>query len=186
MCILYNVLIQKSTYICHCFLFDRPVLYPLDIALRYPNGMVLGCGGTGLENVGATAYVNELLLQSHEGFLRIFPGWNSTGSFHLRAEGGFEVMAERRLSWVWSYATPFGGEVLECPLKRLKQLPLPLGKIILRIGRRIEDVQGCPRGASSLSKAPFVALIGDGLKKKKVYIGLLITPVHPKTCIAGN
>eukprot|EP00913_Durusdinium_trenchii_P008023 g7523.t1 len=59
--------------------------------IMYPNGMVLGCGGTGLENVGATAYVNELLLQSHEGFLRIFPGWNSTGSFHLRAEGGFEV-----------------------------------------------------------------------------------------------
>ncbi|CAK9108638.1 WW domain-containing oxidoreductase [Durusdinium trenchii] len=70
--------------------------------IMYPNGMVLGCGGTGLENVGATAYVNELLLQSHEGFLRIFPGWNSTGSFHLRAEGGFEVMAERDAAEVTS------------------------------------------------------------------------------------
>ena len=64
---------------------------------RYPNGMVLGCGGTGLENVGATAFVNELMLQSHEGFLRIFPGWNGSAAFHLLSELGVEVMAKRLL-----------------------------------------------------------------------------------------
>lgn len=61
----------------------------------YPNGLVLGCGGTGLENVGGTAFVNELLLQSHEGVLRLFPAVPSRGrwAFRLRAVGGFTVTA---------------------------------------------------------------------------------------------
>ena len=48
-------------------------------------------GGGGLEQVGATVAVDELLLQSHEGFLVFFPAWErgvSTASFqNLRARG---------------------------------------------------------------------------------------------------
>eukprot|EP00040_Diaphanoeca_grandis_P025186 m.139259 g.139259 ORF g.139259 m.139259 type:complete len:1142 (-) comp30045_c0_seq6:246-3671(-) len=53
-------------------------------------------GGGGIEQVGATQAVNELLLQSFEGFLRIFPGWplNESASFTtLRAVGAFLVSA---------------------------------------------------------------------------------------------
>jgi hypothetical protein len=55
--------------------------------------------GGGLEQVGATVAVNELLLQSHEGFLAFFPAWGDgagTGpaSFTtLRARGAFLVSA---------------------------------------------------------------------------------------------
>ena len=66
------------------------------VCRMYPNGMVEGCGGTGLENVGGTAYVNEMLLQSHEGFIRVFPSCALADvSFRLRAIGGFEVFANR-------------------------------------------------------------------------------------------
>merc|ERR1711964_527776 len=53
-------------------------------------------GGGGLEQVGATHALNELLLQSFEGYLRLFPGWplNERASFTtLRAFGGFLVSA---------------------------------------------------------------------------------------------
>ena len=53
-------------------------------------------GGGGLEQVGATQAVNELLLQSFEGFLRFFPGWplGETARFSsLRAVGAFLVSA---------------------------------------------------------------------------------------------
>ena len=50
-------------------------------------------GGGGLEQVGATVAVDELLLQSHEGFLVFFPAWergSSAASFqNLRARGAF-------------------------------------------------------------------------------------------------
>merc|ERR1712039_1046382 len=48
------------------------------------------------EQVGATHAINELLLQSFEGFLRFFPGWplSERASFTtLRAVGGFLVSA---------------------------------------------------------------------------------------------
>lgn len=53
-------------------------------------------GGGGLEQVGATLAVNELLLQSHEGFLALFPAWGEgeAASFtRLRARGAFLVSA---------------------------------------------------------------------------------------------
>lgn len=52
--------------------------------------------GGGLEQVGATVAVNELLLQSHEGFLAFFPAWDrlKAASFvTLRARGAFLVSA---------------------------------------------------------------------------------------------
>jgi len=53
-------------------------------------------GGGGLEQVGATQAINELLLQSYQGVLRFFPGWPLTeaASFTtLRAVGAFVVTA---------------------------------------------------------------------------------------------
>ena len=53
-------------------------------------------GGGGLEQVGATQAINELLLQSFQGALRFFPGWpiGETASFTtLRAVGAFLVSA---------------------------------------------------------------------------------------------
>eukprot|EP00040_Diaphanoeca_grandis_P025184 m.139207 g.139207 ORF g.139207 m.139207 type:complete len:1138 (-) comp30045_c0_seq1:20-3433(-) len=53
-------------------------------------------GGGGLEQVGATQAVNELLFQSFEGFLRLFPGWplDESASFTtLRGVGAFLVSA---------------------------------------------------------------------------------------------
>jgi hypothetical protein len=54
-------------------------------------------GGGGLEQVGATQALNELLLQSFEGFLRFFPGWplGEPASFvDLRTRGAFLVSAK--------------------------------------------------------------------------------------------
>lgn len=51
-------------------------------------------GGGGLEQAGATLAVNELLMQSFEGFLRFFPGWplGEPACFTtLRAVGAFLV-----------------------------------------------------------------------------------------------
>jgi hyaluronoglucosaminidase len=52
--------------------------------------------GGGTEQVGATLAINELLLQSHEGFLVLYPAWGagSAASFTtLRARGAFLVSA---------------------------------------------------------------------------------------------
>ena len=61
-----------------------------------PNGMFRFQGG-GIENSAAIpATVNEMLLQSYEHILRLFPNWNRTkdASFHgLRAFGAFVVDA---------------------------------------------------------------------------------------------
>ena len=51
-----------------------------------------------LENIGATAAINDMLLQSHGGTMRFFPVWNATAlgsaSFTtLRAYGAFLVTA---------------------------------------------------------------------------------------------
>jgi len=61
-----------------------------------PNGMVRYDGG-GLENSSAvTNTVNEMLLQSYEGIIRLFPVWdrNTCAKFHgLRAKGAFIIDA---------------------------------------------------------------------------------------------
>lgn len=58
----------------------------------YPN-----LGGGGIEQVGGTLAINELMLQSFEGFLRFFPAWplGESGSFAgLRARGGVIVAGQ--------------------------------------------------------------------------------------------
>ena len=57
-----------------------------------------GNGGGMLENSGATAAINEMLLQSHGGRLRFFPVWDATALgpaafVTLRAYGAFLVSA---------------------------------------------------------------------------------------------
>ena len=60
----------------------------------YPNGWITQ-GGGGIETLAAVPLtINEMLLQSYEGVLRIFPNWvqNKDASFHnLRAYGAFLV-----------------------------------------------------------------------------------------------
>jgi hypothetical protein len=61
------------------------------------NACVENHGGM-LENIGATAAINDLLLQSHGGIMRFFPVWNATAlgaaSFTtLRAYGAFIISA---------------------------------------------------------------------------------------------
>ncbi len=64
-----------------------------------PNGMFRFIGG-GLENSAAVpGTVNEMLLQSYDGVVRLFPCWNRAwdASFkNLRAYGAFTVSAELR------------------------------------------------------------------------------------------
>ena len=64
-----------------------------------PNLWVFG-GGGGIENCsGVPATINEMLLQSHEGILRLFPVWpeNQNAKFKsLRAYGAFLVSSEKR------------------------------------------------------------------------------------------
>ena len=61
------------------------------------NGCVHNNGGM-LENIGATVAINDMLLQSHGGYMRFFPVWDATTlgavSFStLRAYGAFLVSA---------------------------------------------------------------------------------------------
>jgi len=62
----------------------------------YQNGFIY-YGGGGIECCsGVPATVNEMLLQSHEDVLRIFPVWDLDASFeNLRADGAFLVSASR-------------------------------------------------------------------------------------------
>lgn len=61
----------------------------------YPN-LVLSYGGGGIENVSGFLAINEMLMQSHEGVIRLFPDWplDEDARFgSLRAVGAFLVSA---------------------------------------------------------------------------------------------
>jgi alpha-L-fucosidase 2 len=92
---------------------------------------------------GFTAAVNEMLMQSWGGRLRIFPAvpetWNNVKFQNLRAEGGLLVSAEMRRGEVVSATVESskGGEVnVVCPLGRVapgalhevRTLKLPAGE----------------------------------------------------------
>eukprot|EP00435_Cladocopium_sp_Y103_P037355 s2023_g9.t2 len=62
----------------------------------YSNGMVLGCGSTGLENVGGAAFATEMMLSTAGGILEVFPSLPfATAAFQLRAPGPLLVTAQR-------------------------------------------------------------------------------------------
>jgi len=63
-----------------------------------PNKLVWAEGG-GIENVAEGLAVNEMLMQSHQGVIRLFPCWpkDQDARFtNLRAQGGFLVTAEQQ------------------------------------------------------------------------------------------
>jgi hypothetical protein len=63
----------------------------------FPNLMIF-TGGGGIENCsGVPSTINEMLLQSHEGVMRVFPAWprEKPARFaRLRAPGAFLVTSE--------------------------------------------------------------------------------------------
>jgi hypothetical protein len=63
-----------------------------NLYLSYAGGGIESCGGI-------TGAVNEMLMQSHEGIIRLFPCWppdRDARFVRLRARGAFLVSAERR------------------------------------------------------------------------------------------
>lgn len=100
-----------------------------------PNGM-FEFGGGGLEDSAAVpATVNEMLLQSYENVIRIFPCWqkNKNASFRsLRAYGAFLVSAKTENGVIFAEITSEKGRVLriEKPgdgyfaIKNNKKIPL--------------------------------------------------------------
>lgn len=66
-----------------------------------PNGIVSQKDGGGIETVGIIEAINNMLLQSHDGVIRIFPNWDQSldAEFkRLRAMGAFLVEARYRAS----------------------------------------------------------------------------------------
>lgn len=64
-----------------------------------PNGVVSQKDGGGIETAGIIEAINDMLLQSHDGVLRIFPNWDKAldAEFkRLRAVGAFLVGARYR------------------------------------------------------------------------------------------
>jgi hypothetical protein len=60
-----------------------------------PN-LVLSYGGGGIENVAGFLAINEMLMQSYEGIIRLFPVWRKDQNARfgsLRAVGAFLVSA---------------------------------------------------------------------------------------------
>jgi hypothetical protein len=64
-----------------------------------PNGIVSQKDGGGIETAGIIEAINNMLLQSHDGVIRIFPNWDKAidAQFkRLRAVGAFLVEAKYR------------------------------------------------------------------------------------------
>ena len=119
-----------------------------------PNGMFRYFGG-GLENSSAIPNtVNEMLLQSYEGILRLFPVWDRSrdASFHgLRAHGAFlvdgrvqdgvitaEIISER--GGVLTVEAPAEGYVLVTGMGRRIPLTEPLTAVETTVGERLAVV----------------------------------------------
>lgn len=106
-----------------------------------PN-FLFNMGGGGIENCsGIPGGLNEMLLQSHEGFLRLFPCWpkDRPARFeHLRAYGAFLVSSELADGQVQS-ARIVSEKGLTCDIAN----PWPNRFVsVLRMGERHETVSG--------------------------------------------
>lgn len=65
------------------------------------NGIVSQGGGGGIETAGIIEAINNMLLQSHDGVIRVFPNWDRKVDAEfkrLRAQGAFLVDAKYRAS----------------------------------------------------------------------------------------
>jgi hypothetical protein len=99
-------------------------------ACGFPNLMIF-TGGGGIENCsGVPATINEMLVQGHQGMLRLFPVWprDRAASFvRLRTPGAFLVSAELREGQV-------GSVVVESERGRRCRLvnPWPGRKVVLK------------------------------------------------------
>ncbi len=105
-----------------------------------PN-LLLQYGGGGIENCSGFLAVNEMLLQSHEGVIRLFPCWPSEmdASFGtLRAVGAFLVSAELK-GGVISGVTIFSEKGQDCAIVN----PWPDKKVlVVRNGKEAETLSG--------------------------------------------
>ena len=122
----------------------------------YPNGWITQ-GGGGIETLAAVPLtINEMLLQSYEGILRIFPNWiqNKNASFHnLRAYGAFLVSSSLKNGRV---------EVVELTSEKGKtctmENPWPTEDVTLwRNGKKAETLTG-KYITFSTSKEEFIKL----------------------------
>lgn len=105
-----------------------------------PNKL-LNFGGGGIENVSPALAVTEMLMQSHEGVLRLFPCWpkEQNASFGtLRADGAFLVSAELKAGEI-SRVMIDSEKGRECTILN----PWPGKPVqVLRNGKLSETVQG--------------------------------------------
>lgn len=123
----------------------------------YPNGWIVQ-GGGGIETFAAVPLtINEMLLQSYEGVIRIFPNWNrrKDASFsRLRAYGAFLVTASLE-----------NGTVREVDIVsekgRLCKLENPWGSRSVRIIRN-----GKPSETLSGRRLQFPTATGESIKLK--------------------
>ena len=105
-----------------------------------PN-LVLTYGGGGIESCGGFLAINEMLLQSHEGVIRLFPCWPKDQDARfgtLRAKGAFLVSAGLKAG-VISGVTITSEKGRDCTI----QNPWPGKKIqIIRNSKKKETVEG--------------------------------------------
>lgn len=111
------------------------------VAQSFPNLYIVQSGG-GIETLAAVPLtVNEMLLQSYEGIIRIFPNWNHTkdASFDkLRAYGAFVISSSLRRGKV-EYVKLVSEKGRNCIIEN----PWPNSKVKLtRDGKTSETVEG--------------------------------------------
>ncbi|MBQ7543281.1 MAG: hypothetical protein IJT44_13425 [Clostridia bacterium] len=106
-------------------------------AFRLPNGLFDHAGGGVEHNSTTLTTVNEMLLQSYTGVVRLFPVWRSDASFtSLRADGAFLVSASQCGGTVeWARITSEKGGLLRV------ENPYPTAEVVLPNGTR-QTVEG--------------------------------------------
>jgi alpha-L-fucosidase 2 len=110
-------------------------------AQSLPNGWIIQSGG-GIETLAAVPLtINEMLLQSYEGIVRVFPNWDRTrdASFStLRAYGAFVVSSRLQHGQV-EWVRLFSEKGRTCIMEN----PWPGKKVQLnRQGKKAETLQG--------------------------------------------
>jgi hypothetical protein len=107
----------------------------------YPNLFIVQAGG-GIETLSAVpSTINEMLLQSYEGVVRIFPNWNhlKDASFNkLRAYGAFVVSSSLKNGKI-EYVKILSEKARRCTLEN----PWPEKEVqLIRNGKKTERMKG--------------------------------------------